>query len=102
MVKDAFAVIMLGVGFYFIFFAIIMELMQVPGWIDSQYHDLGLVASLGTGIAAMFYSHSRMDHVETSEALNEIFEVLDKIQEDIHEIKNDIKKLSEDNENKGT
>jgi len=87
MLKDILAWLMIGFGIFLILMIIILEATRESVWINSQYHDLALVFVLGIGIASLYYSHSRIDHLETNATL-------DKIQEKLDEIKNELEALN--------
>jgi len=96
MLRDTLTWYMFLAGFGVIVVILYMELTAMKGWIDSENHDVGLIFSLGIAIAAIYYGHSRSDHVRTNRRLDEIQDSLDEIHEDVHDFKENFRKLKKD------
>ena len=88
MERDPLIWIMMGGGILVMFVVVYMELTRMSGWINDPNHDFALVFAIGIAVASLYYAHSRRDHLDTTETLDEI-------QEDIYEIKDDIQKIKD-------
>jgi len=91
MVRDPLLWLMLGGGISLLIWIIFLELTRMSGWIDDPNHDLALVFGIGIAVASLYYAHSRKDHLDTNETLDEIHKDTQKIKKDIQKIKEDFR-----------
>jgi len=83
MIKDTLAWFMIGAGIFLASMTIYFETTRENFWINSQYHDLAVVITIGIAIASLYYANSRIDHLETNVTLDKMQQVLDEIKKEL-------------------